>query len=65
MRPSCFFNSPLHTDVSHLAKIMLPFLLGFKFQRRAPEIGIMVPTDGRGSLWPLSLAGSGGVEGPL
>jgi hypothetical protein len=30
-----------------------------------PEIGIMVPTDGKGSLWPSSLASNGEAEGPL
>jgi hypothetical protein len=44
---------------------VLPFFLGFELQRGAPDIGIMVPTDGKGSLWPSSLAGSGGAEGPL
>jgi hypothetical protein len=36
VRPPCFFNSPLHTDVPYLTKLVLLFLLGFKFQGGAP-----------------------------
>jgi hypothetical protein len=59
--PSRSFDSPLHTDVSHFTKVVLSFLLGFKLQREAPEVGIMVPTDGKVSFWPSSFAGIGGV----
>jgi hypothetical protein len=30
-----------------------------------PKIGIMVPTEGKGSFWPSSFVGIGGAVGPL
>jgi hypothetical protein len=65
VRPSHLFDSPFHTNVSHLAKVMLSFLLGFELQHGPPEIGIMVLIDGRGSFWPSIFAGIGGADGPL
>jgi hypothetical protein len=50
VRPSCFFDSSLHTNVPHLAEVVLPFLFVSNSKEEPPEIGIMVPTDGRGSL---------------
>jgi hypothetical protein len=63
--PSCFLDSSFHTNVSHLAEVVLPFFLVSNSKVEPPEIGIMVPTDGRGSLCPSSLDGNDGAEGPL
>jgi hypothetical protein len=35
-RPSCFLNSSLHTNVPHLTKVVLLFLLGFELQCGSP-----------------------------
>jgi hypothetical protein len=65
MRQSCSLYSPLHANVPDLMKVMLPVFLAIKLKAEPPEMGRMVPTDGNGSFWPSSFAGTGGVVGPL